>query len=548
MVLDEQQAKEIINQSTPKWVHVAREQTRELKALIDGDDFKNVLIDKIEHIEDEKKKIARKKYSRPIIDLYERVLRLIDNVYTSQGGSKDYNITPESTLESYTKHIGDIRGGRSLQGWLENFWMPLYHSDPNGIIFLEYDSSNEIAPYPTYKSINNIRNYEADGQKMEWLLFEPKTVVEAAGGTALHFRLVDDTLDRTFVKRGETITLLEEETFDNPFGSVPGLINSNIQKIGEDIKLSPVNKIVPVTKEYARDQSIKTIFKFKEGFPLMWRLSMVCKTCSGLGKTGGKACTDCGGKGEMRKSDITDEIIVPVPDSDGLKLAPDLAGYINPPLEIWQRYDDELTLLEDICYKTHWGSIFQQENQNNQTATAKWIDTQPVIARLNKYGDVAEFMEQQLSEWIANYFLPQKNKDESVTEVFYGRQYIIVPLEAILESYQNAKEKGDNDTILDRLLKEYITSKYINDPNNLRLELIKAQTEPYVHLRIEQTLEIYGQQEAQKKGMFNEWWSIQDKMTLSDDVKFLRDQYNTWFMENKPKMLNNQINNDGKPE
>ncbi|MEE9189269.1 MAG: hypothetical protein V3U16_00685, partial [Candidatus Neomarinimicrobiota bacterium] len=67
------------NEQVPKWVTKSRETHKTLRALIDGDDFKTEL-SKIEHIEkSEKKWEVRRKYSRSIKDVNQRLLRPIDN-------------------------------------------------------------------------------------------------------------------------------------------------------------------------------------------------------------------------------------------------------------------------------------------------------------------------------------------------------------------------------------------------------------------------------------------------------------------------------------
>ena len=162
------------NQKVPKWIDDARVYHKRLLALIDGEGFNDLLINKIEHIENTQKAIARKKYARSIKDFYERLLRLTDNVYSATGGVKRYENLTDSQTEELQKHLSDVKGGKSLEGWLESVWLTVYHQDPNGIVFLEYSSDLDIKPFPTYKSINTIRNYTSNGVTLENLLFEPK--------------------------------------------------------------------------------------------------------------------------------------------------------------------------------------------------------------------------------------------------------------------------------------------------------------------------------------------------------------------------------------
>lgn len=550
---DDQAAEYIrLHQEIPKTIVAGRKEARELYALIEGVGFDDELIKRIEHIEDAEKAKARRKYSRNIVDLYERLLQPISNVFSASGSSKKYDITNDEKLTEFLLKISNLRDNKSIQKYVENTWMPLYHVDPNGVIFMEYTTKKEVDDgggstktvgtndvYPTYKSIYSIRSYKPKGQLVDVILFEPKkqTIKNAEGlivRQGMIWRIVDDVWDRTFLQDGDTVTLIPEKSFEHPFKEVPAIINSDIVKIGSfDFKVSPINKIKDLTREYARDQSVKTLYKFLQGFPIFWRYITECRKCKGVGKDGNKKCTDCNGVGFYKKKDVTDQVTLPAPKrKDDVKIAPDIAGYISPDLETWRQYSDELELLEDLAVRTHWGT--HKEKGKNETATGRWIDIQPVMNRLNKYADTAEWVERQLSEWIALYLNP--SLDGNVAAVHYGRRYIIESPDVILEKYQLAREKGANNVILDRLYNEYLTSKYGNDPQWLRVELLKSEVEPYLHIGLEQVAATFGQVEAQRKVLFTQWWKTLDTKAQEQDAEKLIKDYITWFDANKVKL------------
>lgn len=91
MKKNDEEIKTIINdsQKVPDWVAEARKYNICLEALIDGYKFEDELY-RIEHKEDEKQLLARKRYSHSIKDVFSRVLRPLDNIYSATGGSKDY--------------------------------------------------------------------------------------------------------------------------------------------------------------------------------------------------------------------------------------------------------------------------------------------------------------------------------------------------------------------------------------------------------------------------------------------------------------------------
>lgn len=535
------------HQTPPKYTLRAREEARELYALIEGDGFDQELINKIEHIESKEKALARKKYSRNIVDLYERLLLPISNVFSASGSNKTYNIDNDKILALFLSKIGNLRDNKSIQKYVESTWMPLYHTDPNGVIFMEYTTAKEEVidgktvtigvddVYPTYKSIYSIRAYKPKGQLLDVILFEPKKKLirdesGQATGQGFLWRIVDDLMDRTFLQSGDSFRLFK--SFKHPFGQVPGIVNSDIVKLGtHEFRISPIHKVKALTKEYARDQSIKTLYKFLQGYPIHWRYITECKSCQGTAKKGKSKCPDCDGKGFYMKKDVTDMVTLPTPKgADATKLAPDIAGFITPDLETWKQYNLELELLEALTTNTHWGTEKAQKG-GNETATRAWIDVQPVMNRLNKYADVAEWVERQLTEWIARFYRP--GNTDQVASVHYGRRYIIESPDVILTKYNEAREKGSNNVILDRLYNEYLTAKFGNDPAWLRMELLKSEVEPYLHLGVDKVKEIFGFNEAQKKALFTEWWKTLDEKAKDKEAKILKADYLKWFEENK---------------
>lgn len=528
VLTDDEAIKYILaNQRTHKWITDARTQRNELFALIEGDGFDELLI-QIEHLESKEKAKARKKYSRPTTDFFARLLKHTDNVFSATGGSKQYDLDTSKKKE-LNETLMNIRGGKSLEQWNETFWMPAYHYDPNGITILEYDTERLIKPFPVEQSILTIRNYIPNGMKVEVILFEPVIEKTAQGGSIKKWRLIDDEQDRIFNQSGKTITLDEDNSFTHPFGEVPVLINSDLKKADGIIRVSPIDKILGLIKEYARDQSIKTLFKFLQGMPLFWRYVSTCVKCSGTGEINDKPCGGCGGMGIFKRRDITDSIDLPIPKQDEIQLAPEIAGWITPPLDIWQRYDDELELLEDLANLTHWGRT--RRTDRLQTATEILDEAQPVIQRLDKYSNVAESRERILTEWIANFIFESKKKDERIASVSYGRNYSILPAASILDVYQKAKKEGDNATILDRLFNEYLQSKHKSDPLSLSESLVKAEVEPYLHYNLKDIGEIFGNEEAQKKMLFEDWWrglDLTDKAHSADELKVTFDE---WFIE-----------------
>ena len=306
------------------------------------------------------------------------------------------------------------------------------------------------------------------------------------------------------------------------------MINSDIEHIGYDKRLSPVDSVVKISEEYARDLSVKTIYKFQQGFPKHWRYASTCPSCDGLGKDGeGHTCGDCNGTGELFSRDVTNEDRLTVPEEGQSVIAP-ASGYVNPALEYLADTRIELKELEDTATFTHWGATINTEGV--ATATEIVINTQPVVQRLNKYADIAENMLNTLTEMIANNMFITKDKAVRVSSTALGRNYIIESLSAVLTRYEAAKENGDSITILDRLYQEYLLTKYKNDDVGLAIALTKSSVEVHIHYTAEQILELLGEKEAARKVMFSDFWKTVVNFDLSAEA--LRTQYNTYFEAN----------------
>lgn len=507
-----------------------REYSRQLRALVNGEDFIEELIEKIEIIESEKKALARRKYSRDIKDVFSRLFQPIDNIYYATGGVKDYDINP-AIKEAFIKKIASIRDGKPLAEWVQHKAIELFNTDPNGLIFLEYTTTPKLDVYPTYKSINSIRHYESKGQMVEYVLFEPK---QLPSGSKMLWRIVDDVMDRTFLQEGGLFTLVEDLSFAHPFGEVPAVICSNLSYVGEDEKVAAIDSVIGIAKELAQNQSILTLYKIFRGMPLFWKVVQFCGDCQGSGKTGDEVCGTCNGHGKyVGKNDVTDVIEVPLPEGDEKLLVGDnIGGYLSPELSTWTQFNDELLILEEKMYKSHWGTSFGIRTNNNveKTATEILFDKQPFENQLNKYADFAEYIEWKLSEWILNLYDTGKDKFESMITINLGRRYIIESYDVLLERYEMSVKSSCNSIILDKLFEEYLWSKFRNNPIDLQISLAKAKCEPYLHSTVSQVLEVFGNEEAQRKILFQKYWiGVTDYL----NTEKIKKEFDVWFEANK---------------
>lgn len=520
--------------TTPQWILQARSKSDELKALVTGEKFHELLIDKIEHIESSKRAAARRKYSKDIRDMFNRVFKKRYNVFEAVGGSEVVRIESETLKSTFENIISNFKGQKSIEKYLSDTFFNLWDVDPNGVIFLEYEMENGVIKecYPTYKSINDIRYYDADGQEIEYIIFEPKTYKLDNNQLSKIWRFVDSQNEYFFIQDGNSFKFFEEKSFVHPFKQVPGIIISDNSIVGSDIRVSMVDQVSELAKDYARDKSVLTIYKFQNGFPIHWRYEQKCRPCQGTGKTGAEPCKICNGKGILQKSDVTDVVSVTPPREGDPVLTPNVAGYVNPSIEVWKQYNDDLKQMEMKIESTIWGTM--EQAAGNDTATGKFIDTQPITNELSKISSNVEFVHNFLAKMVLNLVTPI-DTNQVYYYKSYGRRYIIESPDVILNKYNESKEKGDPVTILDRLLNEFIVSKYKSDLYMQSTQLKKARLEPYIHLTVKEVFDMFGKVEAFKKAIFGDFWENADQFK---DYDTLLNEFNEYANQ---KMIENSI-------
>jgi hypothetical protein len=249
-----------------------------------------------------------------------------------------------------------------------------------------------------------------------------------------------------------------------------------------------------------------------------------------VGRTGdNETCIPCNGKGHLRRNDVTDVSIIDLPrDDQSPIITPNVEGFVSPDLDTWARMNEDLADSEDLIESTMWGTTRVKEG-TNETATGRFLDVQPIMVKLDSFADNVEWVHNKLAHFVESWLLGSP-KDTFEFHITYGRRFIIESPDSILEKYTESREKGDNNTILDKLLSEYILSKYQSNPIMLEEMQKKRQVEPYVHQSIDQVNNIFGAEEAHKKVTFVDFWEQADK---EKDLETLKAEFKTFNEANK---------------
>jgi hypothetical protein len=192
------------------------------------------------------------------------------------------------------------------------------------------------------------------------------------------------------------------------------------------------------------------------------------------------------------------------PTSNDQVIAPDVAGYITPDLEYLKYGRDELSQLEALMYRTHWGTFQSSQNTAGEadTATAKFIDVQPVNDKLNSYADAAEEMEKFIIDAIGEF---QIGRNYGGCKVSYGRRFMIEGPDVIWRKYEQARKMGAPMASLNEHLREFYEAKFQANPVEMAKYLKMMRIEPFVHLTVGETFTVVGSDEFARKLYFAEW-------------------------------------------
>ena len=507
--------KEIIDSGTPDWVKTVRKYSNKLNVHINGIGVADYL-NHIVGFENKRQYELRQKYATSNKFVFENLLRPVDKVFSSTGGSTIVETKTDQSKKIVSAFLKKFEGGVSIRKWIQTIQSNKYYSDPSGVVFFEW-KDNET--WPTLKSIHNIRNYEFDGRRLEWILFEPfkkKDGEKELPGD--YYRFVDNSFDYLIHVIDDNFVIVEDETYENPWGYVPAIINSDILDSTLSYHISPIDKVVELADHYLTTTSVKNIYEFLHGYPIFWAYVEPCRRCDGTGLYDGNNCNMCDGTGHTFNKDVSDIIKLKPPKSnEEPKLAPDVAGYVQPDLQTWEQQRTELDWLWGLMHYTMWGTA-QNEIADNETATAAFLDVQPVNDRLNSFADSFEALEKFMIDVISEFYIRDNYKGASVN---YGRRYLVESPDIIWSKYQAAREKGSNKISLNYLLIQFFQTEFKNDIQNMTAAIKGMKHEPFVHKTDEEINSLpISNLDKMKKFYFNEFWKtidLNDIVTKSDE-------------------------------
>ena len=525
MILTIDQVTAIAKAEVDSWIKIAREDSQKLRMHFYGTNTDEFLT-KIDGLESEAQIKLRRDHAISNIWLTENLLRPTDTIWTSKGGAIKPEL-PDTSIEAFERVVKNIKGGLSIKGYLKSVWFDKFVTDPNGLLFIEVKDKKA---FPTQKGIEKIKNMQYNGVAPDYVCFEPDVILESqetpTNKKNTHkFVWVVDEKNYYRVKiwnGGATIT----KVIMNSFGKVPAISNSSLIDTDRKIFISPISKQVGLLDKYLTNNSVKEIHQFLHGYPIFWEYVQRCNVCKGTGKVNAEICTSCNGTGNSTKKDVSDQRkLKPPKNADDPVIAPNVAGYVSPDIASWQEQRTELDWTNNLLYFSMWGTTI--ERKDNETATGRFIDVQPVNNKVNAITDIVEGVHKFLLDIFGEFYYSESYKGSTVA---YGRRFLIETADQVWNKYLTAKKDKSNIGALDQLLEQFYESEYQNN-EMLRLYYLKLiKIEPFIHESIQEVSAMVISEEKKNEKIFYGDW-IKTKMVnevIDQTIDNLKSQLKTY--------------------
>ena len=506
MILDEEKVKELIESGVSEYITDCREYSDELNMHITGKD-----VDKYTELFNDHESPAQKKVRERLLKsnkgVFSFLTRPLDKVFTAKGGSIVYNL-PEAQVETIEDVVSDVSDGLNLKTYLKKKVKPIYLIDPNGFVMLDLDEDGgiETSLYRTHE----IHWYSKKGNKLEAVIFNPIENDDKEDDKK-YYRVLDENTDSIWVQDGNEIYQQEDSVLENYFGYVPGHVLGDVICPNTGKFLSLVDDVLEDAKEHLRDISVNVVHKLSHGFAKYWQYPEACTTCGGDGVLKNvdendaiveSVCYTCQGGGVKDHKDASDLMLIDIPQDGEQKITPEVGGYINPSIEVWRQYKEDIFDLKSNMFQSLWGTTFQTE-VGNETATGRLLNVQPEaerVASISKtFSDIHEF----ILDAYGRVILGRKDYKSNVS---YGTRYLMESPDEILDRYTMSKEKGLPATLQQDLLERFYQAEYANNNQEYRktIKIINVDPFPGLNPAEVKALGITGN-ELNKKIYYPQW-------------------------------------------
>lgn len=542
MILEENEVIELIKAGTPESILEARIYSDLLNMHVTGKDIKKYT-EQFNNHESAAQKTLREKLIKSNKSLFSFILRPLDKIFTAKGGAINYNL-PENKVEILRDAVSDVTDGLDIKTYLKKIVKSNYIIDPNGFIMVDLDNEGALTTkmYPT----KDIFHYYNRGNEVQSIIFNPYE-----SGTKedkkLYYRVLDDTTDRIFIQDGDVVYLDEESILDNYFGYVPARILGDIVCPNTGRFLSLIDDVIEDANEHLRDVSVNIVHKLSHGYAKYWQYPESCTTCGGDGIVLREVdnvitevvCHTCLGNKTKDHKDASDLMILDIPREGEHILAPNVAGYINPSMEVWKQYKEDIADLKTDMFQSIWGTTYTTEGKN-ETATGRMLNVQPEAERVTWISKTFSSIHNFVLDCYGKVILSNKNYQSNVS---YGTRYLMESPDEILNTLRDAKKDGLPTLIQKNLTYKYYQTEYQNNNEEYQKISKVLSVDPFPSMSAQEVkdLGITGD-ELLKKIYYPQWVNqLEEAKQLLMTPEQLKEDLNDYVLKLNVKLKQDEV-------
>ncbi|WP_148214387.1 CCHC-type zinc finger protein [Robiginitalea biformata] len=501
-------------------------------------------LEKLDNYENEAQRQLKEKLLKSNKSLISFLLRPADQVFSANGGSIQYNAS-DSQITRIKTEVSDVSEGLNIKDFLRKRVFKKYVADPNGLIMVDIDRDGMLQT--SFYGTEQVYWYARRGNQVEAIIFEPFKS-EDQNDDRQFFRVIDDKSDNIYAKNGDSIELLEDEMLPNYFGFVPAQVVGDIYDLNKPIFVSFLDEVLEDAKDRLHDVNTHLVHKLAHGYAKYWSYPENCTTCGGTGElkrncadgdeqtTETYACYTCNGSGTKTRKDASDMMLLPIPREGENKLDPP-AGYVNPSIEIWKQYKEDIKEIGDYMYECLWGSYFSRDPQAEKTATETFVNSQIKNARRKDLSKNFGRLHKFILDCYGKIALSSPSYESSVS---YGTKYNDESPEVLLKTIIDATDKQISSAIIGDLQMKYYQAEYANDPIELTKRLKMLKTDPFPDLTAQEVRELGITGEELLMKIYHSQWALtlDNAKIMLMDVSELTDDLRQYVQQ---KQLSNEL-------
>jgi hypothetical protein len=206
------------------------------------------------------------------------------------------------------------------------------------------------------------------------------------------------------------------------------------------------------------------------------------------------------------------------------------------PTDAWKLKVDSVDWCWNLIIFSHWGTSLENKGNDYATATGRFIDTQPVNNKLNRYTDSVQLIHNSLANLYGKFYFPETFKESNV---IYGRRYLIETPDQLILRYKDFVAVSDNAVFADITYEQYLESEFRGNDELYEYNSKIASLDPFPHYKISDLAALNMPDELKKKLYVIDFKNTKTISYVNSKTKEeLKKEYNSFLAEKKIILTN----------